>query len=247
VSRQVRLLGLSMLAVSAVGVVMSASASAHAYFVCKEGGTEKYETSLCAKKQETGKFSFLPVEKAETYKVEGKSSGIIEVENMEPAFLGNPRTGIECKKDKLVGEIGAGESKRDVFTFEECALYLAQSHRRIAQNNCSVPNIPSTDLKSSLITGTGSGPEDEFEPESGTTMFEITLTGGQCVWAGKYSLTGKQSCSLPEGFAGKVEHEIVCSPTGSSLDFQAVPSNGPAKLFMDTTVKLSAGSAWGAE
>jgi hypothetical protein len=227
-------------------VVASASASAHTFVVCTEGGTEKYETNLCAKKKETGKFSFLPVEGTKTYTVEGKSSGVIKLENNWGGLNEGTRTGLECKKSKFSGKIEKeGKSKEDVFTFQECALYLVSGHRRI-QPLCEVPNIITAKLKSALITGTGSGPEDQLEPEVGGNIFTIEIRG--CLaFEGQYELSGKQTCSLPEATVGLVEHEIVCSPPGSSLTFGYSPGTASAKLFMDTTVKLNGTAAWGAE
>jgi hypothetical protein len=242
-TRQIRLSGLGMLIVFAVGMAMSGSASAHEFFVCREGGTEKYETSVCAKKIETGKFSFLPVEGTKTYAVEGTNNGVIKLEN---AVTGNnPRASFECKKSQFNGTIEKeGKSKDDTLILQECALYLTQSHRR-TRTSCVVPNIETNPLKGELLTTTGSGPEDKLKAESGSTLFMITINS--CTFEGRYELTGEQSCSLPEGAVGKQEHEIVCSPTGSSLVFVAFGA-GPAKLIMDTTVKLAeVTAAWGAE
>lgn len=239
-TRQIRILGLSMLAVFAAGVVMSASASAHAFVVCTEGGTEKYSEHVCGNKTETGKWSFLPVEGTTSHTVEGKN-GLMKLENTDTSFPNNPRTGLECTKGNLSGAIGAGgQSKQDAFTFEQCSMYRVQSHRR-TQVACTVQTIKTEKLKSELITGTGSGPEVKFEPELGGDIFDISVTG--CSLEGIYKLSGTQTCALPESSVGKLEHEIVCSPPGSSLSFQGEP----AKLFVDTAVKLEGTAAWGAE
>src|ERR1700726_78756 len=52
---------LSLLAVFAIGAVASASASAFSkeWQVCKEAGTEEFETNKCAKKASGGKFSWV--------------------------------------------------------------------------------------------------------------------------------------------------------------------------------------------
>jgi hypothetical protein len=108
-----------------------------------------------------------------------------------------------------------------------------------------VPNIETNKLESELITTTGSGPGDKLKAESGTQLFVITIES--CTYEGRYELSGEQTCSLPEGSVGKQEHEIVCSPPGSSLNFTAF-TTGPAKLIMNTTVKLAEVTAtWGAE
>jgi hypothetical protein len=248
VIRQIRILGLSMLAVFAVGVVASASASAHQFFVCRQGGTEKYANNQCANKLETGQFSFLPVEGTEIYSVEG-TGGVSKIETTYP-LGGNPyRTLMECKKTKLTGKIEPeGKSSNTALALEECALYLVYLHGHSKRlEGCEVPNHISKPLKGGLVTGTGSGPEDQLEPQSGTTIFEFEVGRFNCILSGSYNVTGKQTCSLPESSVGKPEHEIACSPPGgSSLQV----SGQPANLFLGTTAKLggtAAGSAWGAE
>lgn len=69
--RTIRTLILCLLAVFAIGAVASASASAFnlEWEVCKEGGTEKFETNKCSKTSGTGKWSWGKLEAKETEKV----------------------------------------------------------------------------------------------------------------------------------------------------------------------------------
>lgn len=232
---RVRHLLVALVAVFAFSAVAAASASAHTYVVCKETGTEKYTEHLCKTKGETGKWSFAELTAAE--KVEG-TSGVSKLESN----LGGVRVIIECKKDKLTGEIeGGGKSKDTVITYEECSLFQVVKHVKEALTTCVVPNIKTKALKDLLIAGKGIGPEEEFEPETGTTFTEITIE--TCALASKTAVTGKQICQLPEATVGKVEHEIECSPTGGELRL----GKEAASYYGTATAKLVNGWSWAAE
>jgi hypothetical protein len=236
-SSRIRIMLVSLLAVLAVGAVASASASAHTYTICRTGGTEKYETNKCTGPKTAGTFSILPVELTEKYSFEG-TSGVSKLEGT----LAGDRAIIECKKDKITGEIEKeGKSKASVITYEECSLAIVVKHVREAETTCKVPNIKTEPLKDLLITGKGIGPEEEFEPESGTTFATVVVEG--CALESREKVTGKQICQLPEATVEKAEHELDCSPTGGSLDF----AGKPASYYGNATVKLTNGAAWDAE
>jgi hypothetical protein len=251
ISRQIRMLGLSALAVFAVSVVVSASASAHTYVVCKEGGTEKFTEHLCSTKGETGKWSWAAVTGAETFKVEG-TSGVIKLEN--EAF---GKALIECKKDSFTGEITAGGVGSGANTFSECAWYEIGTERHKNHiSSCTIPNL-FFNVTDKLVSGEGFGTEEEFNATGAEgTFVEFKVEGAGCILKGVYKLKqteveilpAKQIfkgevCALPEAAVGKVEHEIVCSSSGSHLTF-----NGrPAGLSSTETVKLVSGASWAAE
>ncbi|MGO9760483.1 MAG: hypothetical protein ACLP1Q_04385 [Solirubrobacteraceae bacterium] len=228
-----------MLAVFAFSAIASASASAHNFTICREGGTEKYETNKCAKKSETGKFSILPVEGTEVYKVTS-TSGASKLEGT----LAGVKVVIECKKDKDTGEIEKeGKSKNTVLTYEECELAQVVKHVKEKLTACTVANIKTNALKDVLITGKGAGPEEELEPESGTVFATIEVGGASCALVSKETVTGKQICALPEAAVEQASHELVCSPSGGSLEF----GKKPASYFGTDTVTLENGAAWDAE
>jgi hypothetical protein len=250
--RQIRTLGLSMLAVFTVGVVASASASAstHAYFVCKEGGTESFTEHLCATKGETGKWSWAKVEGAETVKVEG-TSGISKL----AGEIAGEKVSIECSKDTFTGEIGAtglekGGNGKGEYKFSECTLHEITKRRQNVNLSsvCTVANI-SFNVTDKLITGHNNASEyveDEFDPTGAEGVFvEIKITRATCALKGTYKVAGSpgQVCAFPEATIGKVEHEIVCSSSGSQLKL----NGNPAGLFSTETVKLSSGASWAAE
>ena len=258
--RQIRMLGLSVLAVLAVGVVVSASASAHAYFVCKEGGTEKFTEHLCAAKGETGKWSWEEVNGTYGFKVEG-TSGTSKLES-EVAGQG---LSINCEKGSFIGEIGKGSTRgkgEGEYTFSECKVYAAYVETKGRElkllTTCTVPNI-SFNVIEHLVSGQGSGTEDEFRSDSGVEglFVKVKLQGPECALKGTYNLEdskgaeveiggqafGGMVCALPEAAVGKVEHEVVCPSTGSHLTFNAKP----ASFFSTDIVKLVGGASWAAE
>jgi hypothetical protein len=249
VTRQIRTLGLSMLAVLTVGVVASASASAHAYFVCKEGGTEKFTEHLCETKGETGKSSWAKVEGAEELKVEG-TSGVSKL----TGEISGVKVSIECNKDTFAGEIGGtglekGGNGKGEYKFSECKLHeITKGRQNSNLPGCTVPTI-ALSVTDKLITGDNGVSEyveDEFDPTGAEGLFvEFKITGATCALKGIFKVAGSpgQVCALPEANIGKVEHEIVCSSSGSQLKL----NGNPAGLFSTETVKVSSGASWAAE
>jgi hypothetical protein len=256
-SNRIRVLLVSLLAVFAVSAVASGSASAaHGYWVCREGGTEKYTEHLCKTKSETGKWSYLPVELTEKYKVKGTSG----VSKLESEVLG-AKIIIECKKDTLTGEIEKEGKSTGEITFSECSLFENKAYIKTALTACTVPNIVFK-YTDKLVTGQGPGPEtwgpeDEFNSTGAEETFvEIKLEGASCALKGTYKakqaeveiLPAKQKfkgqiCQLPEAGIGLVKHEVSCSSSGSHLTF----ASKPAYFFSTEQVELENGWTWGAE
>jgi len=230
----------------AAGTKEFAKVFTHGFWVCKEkagAGTEppiKWDDHTCSTKAKAlaeRKWEWRPVRGAEVFPIEG-TSGVSKLESK----LAGLRVIIECATDKLTGEIEtAGSSKNVVITYETCKLYEVVKYVK-KLTTCTVPNIKTKKLNDLLITGTGIGPEDEFEPAEGTVFALINIEG--CALEAKEAkVEGKQICQLPEGPVGKVEHEVVCSPTGGTLKLGA----NPASYFGTAQVKLTSGSGWGAE
>jgi hypothetical protein len=249
VIRQIKVWGLSVLAVFAVGMAVSASASAsaHAYFVCKEGGTEKFTEHLCATEGETGKWSFSELKGTEKSRIEG-TSGVLK---LETNLYGGFKSQIECKKGEYTGypEIGGEGVGTAVPWFYECALYQRTTERqKVLAHGCSVGTVYLA-LKDKLVTGEGGfGTEEEFSAESGSEFGVFTIGGTECVWRGEYRLTSQEGkpafvCALLEAAVGKVEHEIVCSSSGSNISI----ARSPAVLYDTQKVKLVGGASWAAE
>jgi hypothetical protein len=231
-------LGLSTLAVVAIGAISAASASAsrQSFSICREGGTEKYENHLCGKTAEAGKWSFAPVEKAEKYALEG-TGGVSKLEGL----LGGTKVVIECQKDKATGEVESeGKTKNLVIAYEECKLFTIAKHVKAA-TTCIVSNITTNKLTGLLVEGIDDGPEDELAPAEGTTLAKVKVA--ECALESMENVTGKQTCSIPEATTGLVEHELICSPSGGALEF----AKKPASYYGTMSTKLTNGSAWGTE
>jgi hypothetical protein len=234
-SNRIRVLLVSMLAVFAVSAVASAAASAHTYEYFVSGSP----VTTAVKATGTSGAS----------KLEGEVAGVKII--------------IECKKDTFTGEIEKeGKSKGEI-TFSECSLFEDTSHVKTALTKCTVANI-TFKFTDKLVRGQGLGPEtwgpeDEFNSTGAEEVFvEIKITGSECALKGTYKAKQHevsikqgteevkykgQVCALPEAGVGKVEHEIVCTSSGSHLEF-----NGkPAYFFSTDTVKLESGASWAAE
>jgi hypothetical protein len=221
---------------------------AHGFWVCKEkagAGTEppiKYDNHECntkAKPLAERKWEWRPLERGETFEVKSESGPT----TLEGKILGT-RVIIECKKDKDTGIIGAGGKSTDtVITYEECSLAQVVKHVKepLACTVGTAGVIKTNALKDLLITGKGIGPEDEFEPETGTTFAEISVTG--CALESTNKVTGKQICSLPAATVGKLEQEVACLPSGGELKY----GGEPASYYGTEKVKLVNGWWWDAE
>jgi hypothetical protein len=241
---QIKTWGLGVLAVFAVGMAVSASASAHAYFVCKEGGTEKFTEHLCSAEGATGKWSFAELKGTET-KIEG-TSGPLKLETNLFGF----KSVIECKKGEYTGlpEVGGEGAGKTTPWFFECALYQRNAERhKVLAHGCSVGTV-FLSLKDKLVTGEGGfGTEEEFSAEAGKDFGVLTISGSECVWRGEYKLSQGEKpafvCALPEAAVGKAEHEIVCSSSSSNFSL----GSNSAVLYDTQKVKLVGGASWAAE
>jgi hypothetical protein len=136
---------------------------------------------------------------------------------------------IECNKDTSTGTIEPeGDSTANV-KFTECKVVGAAT--------CKVTEPVEFNVIDELTIFKQAAGE-LFEPASGFTFVEITVTG--CSLEGKYKAKGKQQCELPEGEVEKVEHNVVCKPEGSELKLNTAVAN-----FTSTeTVKLESGKKW---
>lgn len=227
---KVRLITLGMLAVFAVSAVVSGSASAHRFITNKcvpwTNATIAWETlKKCEEQNPAGGDATKNWQHEEQTKaaVEGTSG----VSKLEGEIAKTPVT-IECKKDKFKGTLLTGGLSEGEVTFEECSIP--------GQGTCVVPNIKFK-FKDKLIAG----PEDEFEPETGTLFVEIKVE--VCALKGSYEVKGTQKCKLPEGEVFKIEHQIECTPAGSSLTL----GGKAAKFTSNEHLHEVSGREWAAE
>jgi hypothetical protein len=230
---RIRLIVLSLAAVTAIGAVASASASAHAFLDCQKvaAGTGKWTDSKCSVAG-TGEWETKEVASGT------KAVGTSGVSKLKSKLLGAEIL-ITCKKDAFKGELEtAGASKGEV-TFEECSASSSGSEL----TNCEVPNIKFK-FTDQLV---GTPVEDEFKPAvAGKPFVEIVINNKgakTCLEKGTFPVEGTQKCELPSGGTFLAEHEIKCTPTGSSLKFNKTEE---ATFESTEKVKLESGGNWAA-
>jgi hypothetical protein len=265
-SHRIRVLLGCVLAAFAISAVAAGSASAaHGWWACKEKAGEgieppvKYDNHLCNSKEKPlkeRKWEWKPVEAAEVFKIEG-TSGVSKLESE----VAGVKILIECKKDTFKGEIEKEGKNKGEVTFSECSLFEVTKYIKVPLAVCTVPNIVFK-FTTQLVTGQGAGPatwgpEDEFNStEAEETFVTIKIEGASCALKGSYKAKQAeveikpaaqkfkgQVCAMPEAGVGKLEHEIVCTSSGSHITF----GGKPAYFTSTDTVKLENGWWWGAE
>lgn len=210
---------LVVLAASAV-VTASASASTHAFWDCQKTGGP-WKNSQCTEKGPPNEWGTKEI-------LETKAEGSSEASTLASTIAGL-KIAVECKKDKFTATLEKeGKSKGEV-TFEECKMVGSEFA------TCEVPNIKFS-FKDKLVAG----PEDEFEPTSGTTFVEIRIN--TCALKGTYPAKGTQICKLPNAGQAKIVHEVECTPAGSSLTL----GKEKAEFTSTERVHLVSEADWGA-
>lgn len=241
-SSRIRIMLLSLLAVFAISAVAAASASAHEFLVCQETGTEKYTEHLCSTKNETGKWSFAAIAAGKSFEVEG-TSGVSKLEGT----IGGQKVIIECSTDVTKVTLEPAGATKGTITFSGCKIFSVTKGKKTLLK-CVVNSVGEAAEKIKLtfldvlVTGKGGGPEDEFKPAVAEKPFvEIETSGAECALVAKTAVTGTTICQLPEAEVGLVEHEIECSPSGSSLKLGATA----AGFFSAAKVKIvGTGAGW---
>jgi len=173
-----------------------------------------------------------------------KVKGTSGVSKLSATALGVPIT-IECKQDKIAGELGSGGSSTNtVITYEKCVLGGA------AEEDCKVEKTLTTNKLKDQLTSSGRI-EDTFEPETGTKFITIAIshtTGHECSIEGSYPITGSQKCEVDTSNSVaetlQAAHEVICDTSGSSLKLggNAATYQGTAKINLD-----SPGGNWATE
>jgi hypothetical protein len=194
---RIRLLLLGLLAVLAVGVVASASASADS---CS-GGTSLV---FCS-----GSEALVGKE------VLGTSGAAVLA-----GTTGGAEIKISCTSDDFKATLGALGASKGLILFLKCVqekpagcdLSAAQAKEIDAKFTAAQR---STTL--SLFTGEGAG--SEF------VSLEITNLGTCAIPTGSYPVAGKQLVETPEGEVSKTEHEIIAKKAGSFLTFDGHPAS----------------------
>lgn len=221
-----------LIATVAVGVLMSASASAHRFVDCLKaasGSKGAYEESKCEKVKTGGEW--------EKFEVTGEVTGTGGVAKMTTTLL-KAEIAITCKKAHFAGVLekeGASAGEAD---FEECEA----GNKTEPFRNCEVPNIKFK-LKGLLFD---SPAEIEFKPETGSTFVDIVLKNKaekNCVEKGTFPIEGTQTCSFTNAATFAIEHEIKCEPAGSHLTF----GHETASFEQTRAIETVTGDDWAAE
>lgn len=197
---------------------VSASASAHAFFV-------------------EGK------EVAGTETVEIEVSGIVLKQGLS-TLLGE-KIGQECAESDLTGQLEKeGKGKGEIKT-GSCKLFLVSAGKKETLTSCEISS-PTFKVNESLFTGPGGVVETEIAPSAGETFFILTIKNASektCVLKGTYEVKGKYVCASPEAEVEKITHEVICTSTGSKATF----GKEPATFFSTGTGKVKSGKASRAE
>jgi hypothetical protein len=231
---------LSALAVFAVGTTASASASAqrfigHSCTKLSGAGVKFKSESECLKQEGVGSGEWEHVELTNGT----KAVGTIGVSKLKGEIL-SKEVIITCSKGTLTAEFEKGGASKGKAVFEECKI----GNSKETFTGCGVLNI-SISSAGQLV---GSPVEDELKPKSGAKdLAEIAVEPAgeaSCADTGVYPLEGTQKCKLPSGETLKVEHEINCTPAGSSLEF-----NGKKGATFEgiEKVKLESKAEWAGE
>ena len=238
---RLRTILLSLVAVFAVSA--SASASALEYSRCKNVGLNNgfFENSNCKKEGGNKEWKFVPIEAGVKVKVEG-AAGAGKLEST----IAGLKWMIECQSASFTGELEeGGKSSNDVVRFSGCEFFTDSHGVKTAQPACAVVEpLETKKLKNILVAGPALGPEVEFAPETGKVFAEFEITN--CALAAKVKFEtateGKgQTCELPEGSYGRVDHEIECSSDGSG---ELRIGANKVSFFANFDVKLESGAWW---
>jgi hypothetical protein len=233
-----RLILLGLLAVVAIGVVASASASEPPV---KCGGKVTATPNYCV--------AGFQLENAKGEAVSEKVVGT-NGESILRGTVASVTSEVKCGKGKSTGTIEDGASgtvgkSKATITFEECKL--------VKPTNCKLTatqeeEIETTPLKGELELSSGRV-EDKIEPKGGA-FAGISIEGKEssCVIAevGKpktFNISGSQLCELDssntEAEAETATHKINCSASGGSLKI----GGNLAEISDDATLELSGAKA----
>lgn len=227
---RIRLVVLSLATVLAVSALATASASAEFVGVqCQPHVGGKWKNSQCTEKGPPNEFE---TEEITNAAVEGEgATAILKSE------IGSTKIYIDCQKTKFTGTLEKGNKSTAEIQYTECALYEESTGKPVSA--CKVE--PITAIVEDKLEGVAGAIEDKFTEKSMKPFAEITITGASCALkVTKLAVTGSQKCKLPGAEANKVEHEINCEESGSSLKFGTKAATYRGKV----TVKLTSKDPW---
>jgi hypothetical protein len=179
-------------------------------YSCQKGGSQ-YENVYCNRPNSAGPFGLYYWGRLRPVPGKLGASKIVVHAGVTITCTGGKST-----TEKLGTEFeGKGEvlSKETTISYEGCKATGSLGEK------CEVNDPTTNELDGKLLTE--GRLEEKFEPEVGTTFVEIGLTGKACTVAGKYKVTGSQTCEIDksntEAGETKAEHSSYCKPAGSHL------------------------------
>jgi hypothetical protein len=234
-----RLILLGLLALVAVGVVASASATEPPK---KCGGKVTAAPAYCVEGFQLENAKGEPT----SVKVEG-ADGV----SVLKATIAGVTSEVECKDGKSSGMIKGGASgavgkSKVVNTIEDCKMLLP--------TNCKIPandevEIPTAELLGTLGLTSGRIEDKLAALESGFADMLVEGKESSCVIAevGKpktFEVIGSQTCELDKANAEaeteSTTHKIICKTSGGSLKI----GTNPASMTSEATIKLLSGKKW---
>jgi hypothetical protein len=234
-----RLILLGLLAVIAVGVVASASATEPPK---KCGGKVTSTPAYCVEG--------FQLENSKGEPTSAKFEATASLSFLKATVAG-ATTEIECKSGKSNGSIKDGASgtvgkSKATNAVEECKL--------LKPTNCKLPSEDEREIPTAELTGTlgltGARIEDKLAPpESGFADISIEGKESTCPIAevGKpktFEVSGSQVCEIDqanaEAEAEAATHKIICKPSGGSLKI----GGNKAEMTSEATIKLTSGKKW---
>jgi hypothetical protein len=235
-----RLILLGLLAVLAVSLVASASATEPPV---KCGGKVEKTPDYCVAGFELENAKGEPIAE----KFEGTNNGA----SIFKATVSMVKTEIKCEAGKSKGTIEDGAlgtvgKSKVTDTFETCKM--------IKPANCKLTAADEKEIETAELKGelglTAGRIEDKLESKT-SAFATISIEGKEtsCVIAEvgvpkNFAVKGSQLCEVDSGnTAAETEaatHKIICKPSGSSLEI----GSSPAEITSEATVKLTSGKNW---
>jgi hypothetical protein len=181
--KRLRILGLALVAVFALGAVAASGASAASFYECakapKEGKTYtgKYSDKNCTTTTTGGKYELQPgVGKGKAFKGSSKASALIVVvpPGVNPEFPGGATIKVECATSKDSGKAAApNKVEKVVAEFAKCKALGSP-----CASGTKKEVIKTNDLNGEVVDiEEGSGVGSLLKPESGTALANFTCTG----------------------------------------------------------------------
>jgi hypothetical protein len=213
---RVKVLLVSLLAVFAVSVAVSATASAaHVYLI--------EQTELLS---------------SEAVEDQGQN-GKIETKILNVSVF------IQCQEELSTGSIKPKGESTFKIEFKNCYAVENNNGKKVFLVNCIVGEPVAAEGTDQLIEHSVDEFKGELKATKGL-FAELELTGEKCILKGKYKVTGSQVCAIPEAEFEKVLHHLICTPAGSKLVFGTGEKTEPAQFFAEDQIRLKSLKVWAA-